>query len=107
MSITSGPMQKAIVMMTAHPVTVAVTSEDTIANGTALAALLASSAIVAELSKPETTQTGVRNESIKAHPLFDQKPVFSKSVKTKLAEFLSSDGVPAARAMMRASSMKN
>ena len=105
--ITSVPMQKAIVIMTAHPVTVAVTKLETIANGTAFAALLASSAIVALLSNPDTTQTGVRKLIINAQPLFVQKPVLLKSVNTKLAEFLSSEGVPAARAMMRASSMAN
>ena len=107
MEITSEPMQNAIVMMTAQPVTVAVTKELTIANGTALAALLASSAIVALLSNPLTTQTGVKKLIMNAHPLFDQKPVFSNSVKTKLAVFLSSFGVPAAREMMSARSIAN
>jgi len=76
-------MQNAIVMMTAQPVIVATTKEEIIAKGTALAALLASSAIVALLSNPETTQTGVKKLSMNAHPLFGQKPVFSKSAKTK------------------------
>jgi hypothetical protein len=39
-----------------------------------------------------------------AHQLFVQNPVLLKSVNSKLAEFLSSEGVPAARAMMNASS---
>jgi hypothetical protein len=69
MPITSVPMQNATVIMTAQPVIVAVTREETIAKGTAFAALEASSAIVAEDSKPETTQTGVRKESMNAHPL--------------------------------------
>ena len=107
MLITSLPMQKAMVMMTAHPVTVAVRREDTIANGTAFAALLASSAIVAEDSNPETTQTGVRNDNINAHPLFHPKLVFSKSANTKLALFFNSLGVPAASAIIRASNMAN
>src|ERR1700712_342860 len=100
-------MQNAIVMMTAQPVTAAVNREESIAKGTAFAALLASSAIVADDSKPDTTQTGVRKESIKAQPLFGQKPVFSKSPNTKLAVFFRFDGVPAARAMMMARSMPN
>lgn len=65
----SEPMQNAIVMMTAQPVTVAVNREDSMANGTAFAALDASSAIVADDSKPETTHTGVRKESMNAQPL--------------------------------------
>jgi hypothetical protein len=93
--------------MTAHPVIVAVTSEETIAKGTAFAALLASSAIVALDSKPDTTHTGVKKLNINAHPLSGQYPVFSKSENTKLAEFLRFDGVPAARAIMSASSMPN
>ncbi len=48
----SGPIQKAMARMTAQPVKVAVTKEDTMANGTALAALDASSAMVADDSKP-------------------------------------------------------
>ena len=76
MLTASGPMAKAIAIMTAQPVIVPVTKEETIAKGTALAALEASSAIVAEDSKPETTQTGVKKESMKAQPLFGQKPVF-------------------------------
>jgi hypothetical protein len=95
-------MVKAMVMMKAQPAMRAVTSDDTIAKGTALAAFDASSAIVADDSKPETTQTGVRNESINAQPLLGQKPVFEKSEKTKLPEFLNSEGVAAARAMSRA-----
>jgi hypothetical protein len=65
----SGPMQNAMAMITAQPVKVAVTREETMAKGTALAALDASSAMVAEDSKPETTQTGVRKESMNAQPL--------------------------------------
>jgi hypothetical protein len=52
-------------------VIVAVTRDETIANGTALAALEASSAIVAEDSNPDTTHTGVRKDSMKAQPLDD------------------------------------
>ena len=70
MLLTSLPIQNAIVIIKSHPVNVAVTSEESMAKGTALAALLASSAIVAEDSNPETTHTGVRKESMKAHPLF-------------------------------------
>jgi hypothetical protein len=105
MEITSVPMQNAMVITTAHPVTEAVTREDIIAKGTAFAAFDASSAIVAEDSKPDTTQTGVKKLIIKAQPLFVQKPVFSKSAKTKLAVFFSSEGVAAANEMIRASSM--
>jgi hypothetical protein len=64
-------MQNAIVMMTAHPVKHPVTRDDSIANGTARAAFEASSAMVADDSKPDTTQTGVKNESMNAHPLQD------------------------------------
>ena len=122
-AIGSGPIQKAMAIMTAHPVNVAVTKEETMANGTAFVAAEDSSAIVAEDSKPETTQTGVRKESMKAQPLeifstraieliretyvFGQNPVFCTSVKTKLAEFFSSSGVPAARAMITANSIAN
>jgi len=106
-AIGSGPIQKAIVIITAHPVTAAVTREDTIANGTALAAFEASSAIVADDSNPETTQTGVKKLNMKAHPLFGQNPVFSKVPKTKLALFFSSRGVPAASAIINARSMAN
>ena len=67
--MTSDPMQNAIVIMTAHPVIVAVISDDTIANGTAFAALLASSAIVELLSNPDTTRTGVKKLIINAHLL--------------------------------------
>lgn len=67
--IASWPIQNAIVMISAHPVTAPVTRDETIANGTAFAAFEASSAIVAEDSKPDTTQTGVKNDSMKAHPL--------------------------------------
>jgi len=107
MPMTSVPMQNAIVMITAHPVTAAVTREESIANGTAFAAFDASSAIVAEDSKPETTHTGVRKLSMNDQPFEVQYPVFWKSENTKLALFLSSEGVPAARAMMRARSMPN
>jgi hypothetical protein len=56
-------MRNAIVIMTAHPVIVAVISDETIANGTA------SSAIVELLSNPDTTRTGVKKLIINAHPL--------------------------------------
>lgn len=105
--ITSGPIQNAIVIITPQPVIKAVTREDTIANGTALAAFEASSAIVADDSKPDTTQTGVKKDSINAHPLLVQNPVFSKSANTKLAEFFNSFGVPAAKAMIRANNIQN
>jgi hypothetical protein len=111
-------MQNAMVMITAHPVTVAVMRDEStiiklvwslerclkearvgfgakelnsfcrskhlaqgidfqekdakfhlLAKGTAFAALEASSAIVADDSKPETTQTGVKKLNIKAQPL--------------------------------------
>ncbi len=65
----SGPMQNAMAMMTPHPVKRAVTRDDTIAKGTAFDALEASSAMVADDSNPETTQTGVKKHIIKAHPL--------------------------------------
>jgi len=107
MPTTSVPIQNAIVITTAQPVTVAVSNDDTMANGTAFAALLASSAIVADDSKPDTTHTGVRKHNMNAHPSFVQKPVFSKSPNTKEASFFRDEGVPAARAMMRASSMAN
>lgn len=106
-AIASGPMQNAIVIITAHPLNKAVTSEETIAKGTALAAFEASSAMAAADSKPETTQTGVKKHIINAHPLLLQKPVFSKSTNTKLAVFFSSLGVPAANAMMNARSIAN
>jgi hypothetical protein len=67
-------------------VKVAITKEDSMANGTAFAALEASSAIVADDSKPakrinktsekiitkyllDTTQTGVRKQNMNAQPL--------------------------------------
>lgn len=50
--IGSGPIQKAIGRITAQPVKAAIIKEDTMANGTALAALEASSATVADDSKP-------------------------------------------------------
>jgi hypothetical protein len=66
---TSVPIQKAMVMMSAQPVNSATTKEDIMANGTALVAFEASSAIVADDSKPETTQTGVKKHNMKAQPL--------------------------------------
>jgi hypothetical protein len=98
-------MQNEIVIITAQPVTAATSKLLTIANGTAFAAFDASSAIVADDSNPDTTQTGVSRDIINAQPLFVQNPVFSKFVKTKAAEFLYSLGVAAAREMMSASSM--
>jgi hypothetical protein len=67
--MTSWPMQNAIVMITAHPVKHPAKRDDSIAKGTARAAFEASSAIVADDSNPDTTQTGVKKESINAHPL--------------------------------------
>lgn len=106
-AMTSGPIQNAIVIMTAQPVIAAVINELNIANGTALAAFDASSAIVADDSKPDTTHTGVRKHIINAQPSLFQKPVFWKSANTKLALFFSSEGVPAASAMINARSMAN
>lgn len=105
MAIASEPIQKAIVMITAQPVTAAVQSEETIAIGTAFAAFEASSAIVADDSNPETTHTGVRKHIMNAHPSLVQNPVFWKSEKTKLALFFNSLGVPAAKEIMSARSI--
>lgn len=49
---------------------------------TALAALLASSAIVASISKPLTTHTGVKKFNTNTHPSLVQNSVFSKFPNT-------------------------